>query len=91
MSNYRETAHLEPWIEFNGYRFTELIRQEYGGNNCVFAAGLVEGHPHDSHYIWLEKDGEGPTILFLRPDGLATIAWLCSGALWSHLIEDVQK
>lgn len=72
-----------------GYELYELARQEYGGNNCVFAVGLVDGHEVDTHYLWIEKDGEHPTILLLRPDELAAIAWLCSGTLWSHLIEDV--
>ena len=30
------------WTE-DGLTFTEVIRQEYGGNNCVISAGFVEG------------------------------------------------
>lgn len=30
------------WME-DGLTFTELIRQEYGGNNCVISAGKVSG------------------------------------------------
>jgi hypothetical protein len=86
MSNYRELASQNGWVNVQGYELLELARQEYGGNNCIFAMGLVEGYPPDKYYLWLEKDGEQPTILFLRPDELATIAWLCSGALWSHLV-----
>jgi hypothetical protein len=30
------------WTEA-GLTYTELIRQEYAGNNCVISAGFVEG------------------------------------------------
>jgi len=68
-------------------RYTEIVRQKYGGNNCVFSAGFVEGYDNseDTMYIKLERDGEEPTILFLRPDEMAAIAWLAGGVLWSHL------
>jgi hypothetical protein len=64
-------------------KLTELGRQEYAGNNAVFSAGLVEGHPIDTVYLRLERDGEEPTTILLRPDEMAAIAWLCSGVLWS--------
>lgn len=63
--------------------YTEVLRQEYTKNNCVFSAGFVDGHPIDTMYIRLEKDGEEPTIIFLRPDEMACMAWLASGVLWS--------
>jgi hypothetical protein len=69
--------------------YTELIRQEYGGNNCVISAGFVEGDDKpevDTCYLRLEKDGVEPTVLLLRPDELQSIAWVASGAVWSHLI-----
>ncbi len=84
--NYRESAK-DGWIAYNNYEFYELARQEYGGNNCIFAVGLVDGHPVDTHYIWLQRDGEvDPIVILLRADELATLAWLASGALWSKLM-----
>lgn len=75
------------WVEEYG-TFTELIRQEYTGNNCVFSAGMVEGAPHpaDVYYLRWSKDGVDPTMLLLRPDEVAAIAWLCAGLLWSHTV-----
>ena len=63
--------------------FTENARQEYTGNNCIFSAGFVDGHPVDTMYLKLEKDGEEPITILLRPDEMAIIAWLASGVLWS--------
>ncbi len=61
----------------------EVLRQEYTANNCVFSAGFVDGHPTDVMYLRMEKDGNEPTIILLRPDEMASIAWLASGVLWS--------
>lgn len=61
--------------------FTELIRQAY--QNCVFSAGAVEGHPVDTLYLKLERDGHTDTFLLLRPDEAAALAWCLTGALWS--------
>ena len=66
--------------------FTEVIRQEY--ENCVFSAGSVDGHPIDTMYLKLERNGEIDTFLLLRPDEMAAIGWLSSGMLWSHHIGD---
>jgi hypothetical protein len=71
--------------------FVEFIRQEYGGNNCVISAGFVKGDNKpgvDTCYIRLEKDGVEPTTLLLRPDEMQSIAWVASGAIWSHLMSD---
>ncbi len=70
------------WTE-DGMTFTEVIRQEYA--DCAFSAGVVEGHPVDTMYIQLKRDGVVTQIL-LRPDEMAAIAWLASGVLWSHLV-----
>jgi len=64
-------------------RYREVLRQEQSENNCIFSAGFVEGHEVDTMYIRLEKDGEEPTIILLRPDEMASIAWLATGVLWS--------
>jgi hypothetical protein len=79
----------DTWFTYEGYEFLELARQEYGGNNCFFAIGLVDGHAVDTHYLWITKDGEPATVLLLRADEVAAIAWLCSGALWSRLIGEL--
>lgn len=72
-----------------GLLFSEVHRQEYNGNNCVFSAGFVsgEGKPEcDNIYLKLEKDGVEPTLLLLRPDEAQIIAWLLTGVIWSHLM-----
>lgn len=61
--------------------FTETIYQEY--DNCRFSTGFVTGHPVDTLYLQAEKDGQVTTQLLLRPDEIAAIAWVASGALWS--------
>lgn len=68
------------WGE-DGLMFTELIRQAY--KNCVFSAGTVEGHPADTLYLKLEREGQVDTFLLLRPDEAAALAWCLTGALWS--------
>lgn len=84
----KSIEHSKTWNE-DGLMFTELIRQEYTGNNCVISAGFVEGEnkpPVDTTYLKLEKDETEPTVLLLRPDELQAIAWVSSGAIWSHLM-----
>jgi hypothetical protein len=76
------------WEE-NGLIFTEIIRQEYGGNNCIISAGFVKGKNKpkvDTCYLRLEKDNVDPTVLLLRPDELQSIAWVTSGTVWAHLM-----
>ncbi len=78
------------WHE-NGLLFTEIIRQEYGGNNCIISAGFVQGKNKpcvDTLYLKLEKDGVDPTLLLLRPDEMQAIAWISSGAVWSYLMQE---
>ncbi len=70
-------------------KFTELIYQEY--TNCRFSAGFVKGHPVDTLYLQAEKNGVVTTQLLLRPDEMAAIAWLATGALWSATLPDVGK
>lgn len=82
------TAQETEW-ECDGLKFRELIRQEYGGNGCVFSAGQVEGHPVDTLYLRWLKDDEDGGMLLLRPDEVAAIAWCCTGALWSVEVEEV--
>ena len=72
------------WVE-DGLKFTEVVCQEY--SNCKFSAGFVEGHPVDTVYLQAEKDGVVTTDLLLRPDELATIAWVATGVLWSKQME----
>ena len=74
----------ETW-EADGLTFTEMCRQEYGGNNCVFAAGLITGHPIETAYLRWSKDGDEGGMLMLRADELAAIAWVAQGAIWSGL------
>jgi hypothetical protein len=66
--------------------FTEIIRQEY--SNCVFSAGSVSGHPVDTLYLKIERNNRVDTFLLLRPDEMAAIGWLATGALWSLLMRE---
>ena len=78
------------WNE-NGLKFTEIIRQEYTGNNCIIRAGFVEGENKpsvDTIFLRLEKDGVDPTTLLLRPDEMQAIAWCANGVIWSHLMDE---
>ncbi len=83
-----ESANI--WHE-NNLTFVEIIRQEYGGNNCIISAGFVEGKDKpsvDTMYLKLEKDGVESTLLLLRPDEMQAIVWISSGAVWSHLMRE---
>jgi hypothetical protein len=68
---------------------TELIRQEYTGNNCVLSGGAVKNAkvPEDVFYIRMEKDGEEPLTVFMRPDEIAAMAWICSGLMYSYAMQ----
>lgn len=78
------SANDTEWEE-DGLRFSEMCRQVYAGNNCVFSAGFVEGHAIDTVYLKWEKDGSEANMLLLTPDELAAIVWVGNGALWSLL------
>jgi hypothetical protein len=78
----------------NGLTFTEIIRQEYSGNNCIISAGYVEGEGKpevDIIYLRLAKDGVDPTLLLLRPDEAQIISWVSSGVVWSYLMDEMNK
>lgn len=81
-----QSKGLEKW-EQDGLRYTELIRQEYGNNNCIFAAGTVEGHSVDTMWFSWQRDGDPGGMLLMRPDEMAALAWCINGVLWSHLLD----
>lgn len=68
--------------------YTEIISQTYGGNDCKFSAGFTD-HPVDNIYLRLEKPGVDATLLLLRPDEAAALAWCLSGVLYSLHLQDV--
>lgn len=82
---HTESTEHRTW-EIDGLKFTEICRHEYAVNRCVFAAGSVEGHPVDTMYMSMEKDGEPITFVLLRPDEATAIAWTLIGAVWSGQI-----
>ena len=53
--------------------------------DCEFSAGLVEGIEPDTLYLRLLRDGDD-WMIFLRPNEMQAIAWICNGALWSALL-----
>lgn len=75
--------------EYGEMELHEVIRQEYDKNSCVLSAGIVEGHPIDTLFLRLARDGEEPTNILLRPDEAQAIIWLLSGALWSHQMDEI--
>jgi len=81
------------WQE-NNLTFTETIRQEYDGNNCIVSAGFVDGDskpPVDTIFLRLEKDNVEPTVLLLRPDEIQAISWVTTGVIWSHLMQEKRR
>lgn len=71
-------------IEIGGRLLTLLENGRQPYRNCYFAAGSVEGHPHDTLYLRLSRDGEPEqTTLLLRPDEAMAVCWVLSGALWA--------
>ncbi len=85
-----KSIEIENVYKENGLTFHELIRQDYCGNKCVISAGFVKGRNKpkvDTCYLRLEKDKVVPTVLLLRPDELQSIAWVASGAVWTHLLK----
>jgi hypothetical protein len=64
-------------------RCWQAVSQPY--QNCIFSAGLVEGIPPDTLYFMVKRDDQAePYMLFLRPDEMQAITWVCNGALWSQ-------
>ena len=61
---------------------SEVINQPY--ENCTFSAGFTDDDV-DTMYLRLER-GEDVTMIMLRPDEMAAIAFCASGALWSDCI-----
>lgn len=60
----------------------QAVSQPY--QDCVFSAGLVQGIEPDTLYFMVKRDGQNePYMLFLRPDEMQAIVWVCSGAMWS--------
>jgi len=59
----------------------QALEQPY--EDCTFSAGLVTGIEPDTLYLRIQRDGEEPTMLFLRPDEVLALIWVTSGALWS--------
>ncbi len=54
-----KTIENERVFREGGLTFIEVIRQEYGGNNCVISAGFVKGKNKpkvDTCYLRLEKE-----------------------------------
>lgn len=70
------------WTDSDGFSYTESWRQEYGGNGCIFAAGQVEGHPVDTIYFLLEKNGQIDGLFLLTPDEATALAIALMGAVW---------
>ena len=69
--------------------YEEIICQEYEGNKAILSAGFVHGHPIDTMYLRLHRENEDATIIILRLDEMAAIAWLASGVLFSHEVKNV--
>ena len=66
----------------------EVFTQEYAGNGCTFSFGLVDGHPDDTIYFGVVKDGVEPLQILLRRDEALIIIHGLSAALWS---EEMQR
>lgn len=65
-------------------QFEEVIRQAY--SNMVISAGVADGHPIDTMYFQIKREGDEPIFLLMRPDEIAALAWCLTGALWSEAI-----
>lgn len=75
------------WTDEQGRKFTEMIRQEYTGNNCIFSGGTVEEceNPEDTMYLRWEKDGVEPTTIMMRPDEISSVNWICAGLMFTEM------
>ena len=73
----------DPFVMFfEGHEctLTPCCRQEY--QDCIFDAGLVEGHPVETVYVCLKRKTE--TMIFMRSDEMQALIWVMAGALWSE-------
>lgn len=77
------------WVDEKGRKFTEVIRQEYTGNSCVFSGGVVEGSkvPEDKYYLKWERAGEDSTMVLMRRDEIIAVNWICAGIMWTDSLE----
>lgn len=73
------------WVKFGDYYLHETFRQVYGGNNAIIAGGKLHGYEvaADTVYLWIQKDGIDPAIVFLRTDEALAIVLALSDALWT--------
>lgn len=61
--------------------FIEVIRQQY--EDLTFCAGRVVGHPVDTMFVAYGRTPETYSALLLRPDEMAALAWVATGALYN--------
>lgn len=91
--NQSPSGETVSWEDSEGRVFHETIRQEY--NNCLLCAGQVENAGVDTLFLHLERHAEpgkiGGQLILLRPDEMAVIGWLASGALYSHCMAEMDK
>ena len=91
-SDARMKTDDDGWFCYAGRDFYESSCQEYTGNNCIFATGLISDESAipacDTMYIAIEKDGEDALVIMLRPDEMAAMARNIAGALWWHLMAE---
>ena len=81
------TDRTKDWT-IDGLTYHESAVLEYPPNKCYISAGLVQGHVADSVYIRLEKNNDPAQEIFivLRPDELAALLAVGSGALREHML-----
>jgi hypothetical protein len=87
VTRVQNQSRAETEWEVDGLKYTERIKQEYA--NCSFSAGEVAGHPVDTLYLRIEREGEHQLFLLLRPDEASAIIWCLSGAMWSEQVAEV--
>ena len=57
-------------------------------NNLVVSGGVIHDHPVEHVYLKWQKDEDDGSMLLLKKDELAAIAWISTGTLWSVLMTD---
>ena len=88
LDRLRSLLHRDPWVAEDGYEYLELARLEY--TNCAFTTGFVRGHPVDTLYLLVEREGQRVIRLLLRPDEAAAVIQVVSSALWNEAVKDVE-